>query len=70
MEDLPSSRKEHGPVIAYIVRRVLYAIPIMVGVKCVTPDAIREWKLERGNDRPLLYYTQADVFPFASKGSG
>jgi len=71
-------------VIAYIVRRVLYAIPILIGVnlitfllffvvnspddmarlqlgvKRVTPDAIQEWKLERGYDRPLLYDTQAD----------
>lgn len=64
---------------AYIIRRVLYAIPILIGVnaltfvlffvvnspdemarmhlglKRVTPDAIEQWKAERGYDRPLLY---------------
>ena len=66
-------------MIAYIIRRLLYAIPILIGVnvltfalffvvntpddmarvhlgvKRVTPDAIRKWKEERGYDKPLLY---------------
>jgi peptide/nickel transport system permease protein len=66
-------------MIAYIIRRLLYAIPILIGVnvitftlffvvnspddmarvhlgvKRVTPEAIRKWKEERGYDRPLLY---------------
>jgi len=65
-------------VIAYIIRRVLYAIPILMGVnvltfvlffvinspddmarlnlgvKRVTPEAIQEWKQERGYHLPLL----------------
>lgn len=64
---------------AYIVRRLLYAVPILVGVnlitfvlffvvnspddmarmqlgvKRVTPEAIRGWKAEHGYDLPLLY---------------
>ncbi|WP_260293558.1 ABC transporter permease [Sedimenticola hydrogenitrophicus] len=66
-------------MIAYIIRRVLYAIPILIGIniltfvlffvvnspddmarmnlgmKRVTPEAIENWKAERGYDRPLLY---------------
>jgi len=66
-------------VSAYIVRRLLYAVPILVGVnlitfvlffvvnspddmarmqlgvKRVTPEAIRGWKAEHGYDLPLLY---------------
>ncbi|HEX9181371.1 MAG TPA: ABC transporter permease [Burkholderiales bacterium] len=66
-------------MIAYIIRRMLYAIPILLGVnvitfalffvvnspddmarmhlgvKRVTPEAIQNWKEERGYDRPLLY---------------
>lgn len=64
---------------AYIVRRLFYALPILIGVnlltfalffvvntpddmarmhlgmKRVTPEAVQEWKRERGYDRPLLY---------------
>ena len=63
----------------YILRRILYAIPILVGVnlitfflffvvntpddmarmqlgmKHVTPEAIDNWKQERGYDRPLFW---------------
>jgi peptide/nickel transport system permease protein len=66
-------------MIAYIIRRVLYAIPILIGIniltfvlffvvnspddmarmnlgmKRVTPEAIENWKAERGYDKPLLY---------------
>ncbi|MGH8661978.1 MAG: ABC transporter permease [Burkholderiales bacterium] len=66
-------------MISYIIRRLLYAIPILIGVnvftfalffvvntpddmarvhlgvKRVTPEAIRKWKVERGYDKPLLY---------------
>jgi len=72
-------RTESSALTAYIIRRVLYAIPILIGVnaltfvlffvvnspdemarmhlglKRVTPDAIEQWKAERGYDRPLLY---------------
>ena len=64
---------------AYLLRRLLYAIPILIGVnlltfalffvvntpddmarmqlgvKRVTPEAIADWKRERGYDRPLLF---------------
>ncbi len=64
---------------AYLVRRLLYAIPILIGVnlitftlffvvntpddmahlhlgvKHVTPEAIVNWKRERGYDQPLVY---------------
>jgi len=64
---------------AYVVRRILYAIPILIGVnlitfalffivntpddmarmqlgaKRVTPEAIEQWKAQRGYDRPMLY---------------
>lgn len=70
-------------MMAYILRRTLYAIPILLGVnlltfllffvvnspddmarmhlgvKRVTPDAIQEWKAERGYDLPLLYNENA-----------
>lgn len=63
----------------YILRRALYALPILVGVnvitfvlffvvntpddmarmqlgmKHVTPEAVEQWKQERGYDRPVLY---------------
>ena len=66
-------------MIACIIRRLLYASPILIGVnvitftlffvvnspddmarvhlgvKRVTPEAIRKWKEERGYDKPLLY---------------
>lgn len=70
-------------MMAYIVRRLLYAIPILIGVnlitfalffvvntpddmarlhlgvKRVTPEAIDQWKQERGYDKPLLYNAAA-----------
>ena len=70
-------------MIAYILRRLLYAIPILIGVnvitfglffmvntpddmarmqlgvKRVTPEAIANWKQERGYDKPLLLNTSA-----------
>lgn len=69
---------------AYIVRRALYAIPILIGVnlltfvlffvvnspddmarmhlgmKRVTPEAIEQWKVDRGYDKPLLFNTEAE----------
>ena len=63
----------------YIIRRLLYAIPILIGVnlitfalffivnspddmarmqlgvKHVTQDAIQQWKMEKGYDKPLFY---------------
>lgn len=71
-------------MIAYILRRILYAIPILIGVnvltfvlffvvnspddmarmhlgmKRVTPEAIENWKAERGYDKPLLLNHQKD----------
>lgn len=68
---------------AYIVRRILYAIPILIGVnlitfmlffvvnspddmarmqlgvKRVTPEAVENWKRERGYDRPLIFNGEA-----------
>jgi len=68
---------------AYVIRRLLYAIPILIGVnlitfllflvinspddmarmqlgiKRVTPEAIKTWKQERGYDRPLLFNQEA-----------
>ncbi len=70
-------------MMAYIIRRILYAIPILIGVniftfmlffvvntpddmarmhlgmKRVTPQAVENWKQERGYNRPLLYNSQA-----------
>jgi len=70
-------------MMAYIVRRILYAIPILLGVniltfvlffvinspddmarmnlgmKRVTPEAVENWKQERGYDKPLLYNRSA-----------
>ncbi len=70
-------------MLAYIVRRMLYAIPILIGVnlltfllffvvntpdnmarmqlgmKHVTPEAIANWKRERGYDKPLLFNSAA-----------
>lgn len=66
-------------MLRYLMRRVVYAVPILIGVnvitfalffvvntpddmarmqlgtKRVTPEAIEQWKHERGYDRPLLY---------------
>jgi peptide/nickel transport system permease protein len=68
---------------AYIVRRLLYAIPILVGInlltftlffvvnspddmarsqlgeKYVTREAIENWKVENGYDKPLFYNAEA-----------
>jgi peptide/nickel transport system permease protein len=65
-------------MIAYIIRRLFYAIPILIGVnlltfvlffivnspddmarsqlgeKYVTPEAIENWKIENGYDKPLF----------------
>lgn len=70
-------------MMAYIVRRVFYAIPILIGVnvltfllffvvnspddmarmnlgmKRVTPEAVENWKQERGYHLPLLYNASA-----------
>jgi peptide/nickel transport system permease protein len=67
----------------YIIRRILYAIPILIGVniitftlffvvnspddmarmnlgmKRITPEAIEQWKVERGYDKPILYNEKA-----------
>ncbi|MCU7848520.1 MAG: ABC transporter permease [Candidatus Thiodiazotropha sp. (ex Lucinoma kastoroae)] len=66
-------------MMAYIIRRIFYAIPILIGVniitfmlffvvnspedmarmnlgmKRITPEAIQQWKEERGYDKPMLY---------------
>lgn len=66
-------------MIAYLIRRLLYAVPILVGVnlltfalffvvntpddmariqlgiKRVTPDAIHNWKVAHGYDKPLFF---------------
>ena len=71
-------------MMAYIIRRILYAIPILIGVniftfvlffvvntpddmarmhlgmKRVTPEAVQNWKQERGYNRPLLYNAEAE----------
>ena len=71
-------------MIAYLLRRLLYAIPILIGVnlltfalffmvntpddmarmqlgvKRVTPEAIEDWKRERGYDRPLFVNAAAE----------
>jgi peptide/nickel transport system permease protein len=68
---------------AYLLRRLLYAIPILIGVnvltfalffvvntpddmarmqlgvKRVTPEAIADWKRERGYDKPLFVNSEA-----------
>ncbi len=68
---------------AYLVRRIFYAVPILLGVnlitftlffvvnspddmarmhlgmKHVTPEAIEQWKAERGYDKPLIYNAEA-----------
>lgn len=71
-------------MMAYVVRRLLYAVPILIGVnlitfflffvvnspddmarmhlgvKRVTPEAIENWKAERGYDKPLTYNAAGD----------
>jgi peptide/nickel transport system permease protein len=66
-------------MLAYIIRRLGYAIPILIGVnlltfalffvvntpdqmaqvqlgdKHITPEAVQEWKAQRGYDKPLLF---------------
>ncbi|MDJ0805295.1 MAG: ABC transporter permease [Gammaproteobacteria bacterium] len=73
-------------MMAYIVRRILYAIPILIGVnlitftlffivnspddmarmhlgvKRVTPEAIEQWKVEHGYNKPTLYNASAQGF--------
>lgn len=70
-------------MLAYIVRRVAYAVPILIGVnvitfalfflvntpddmarmhlgfKRVTPQAVEQWKHDRGYDKPLFYNPRA-----------
>ena len=70
-------------MINYLIRRILYAIPILIGVnlitfalfffvntpddmarmqlgqKRVTEEAVRNWKVERGYDRPLFINSAA-----------
>ncbi len=70
-------------MIAYLIRRILYALPILVGVnlltftlffvvntpddmarmqlgiKRVTPDAIEQWKVQHGYDKPLMLNASA-----------
>jgi peptide/nickel transport system permease protein len=70
-------------MIAYLIRRILYALPILVGVnlltfalffvvntpddmarmqlgiKRVTPDAIEQWKVQHGYDKPLMLNSAA-----------
>ncbi len=70
-------------MMAYLARRLLYAVPILLGVnlitftlffvvnspddmarmhlgaKRVTPEAIEQWKAERGYDKPLIYNAKA-----------
>ncbi len=70
-------------MIAYLIRRMLYAIPILVGVnlltfalffvvntpddmarmqlgiKRVTPEAIRLWEQQKGYDKPLIFNREA-----------
>lgn len=71
-------------MMAYIVRRTLYAIPILIGVnlltfmlffvvnspddmarmhlgaKRVSDEAVQQWKVERGYDRPLVFNVEAE----------
>ncbi len=71
-------------MLSYLLRRLLYALPILVGVnlitfflffvvnspddvarmqlgmKHVTPEAIANWKRERGYDRPLFWNEQSN----------
>ena len=68
----------------YIIRRILYAIPILIGVnlitfvlffvvntpddmarmhlgmKRVTPEAVQQWKEERGYDKAMVYNAEAN----------
>jgi len=67
----------------YIIRRLFYAIPILIGVnlitfmlffvvntpddmahmhlgmKRVTPEAVEQWKVERGYDKPMVFNSEA-----------
>lgn len=71
-------------MLAYLIRRLLYAVPILIGVnvltfalffvvnspddmarmhlgvKRVTPEAIQQWKAQRGYDLPLFVNEKAD----------
>jgi peptide/nickel transport system permease protein len=81
---LPGAAAGGGAMSAYIARRVLYALPILLGVnvitfflffvvnspddmarmhlgsKHVTPQAVENWKAERGYDKPLLWNAARD----------
>lgn len=70
-------------MLSYIIRRIFYAIPILIGVnlitftlffvvsspddmarmhlgqKHVTTEAIQQWKIKQGYDKPLFYNAQA-----------
>ena len=70
-------------MLAYIIRRLLYAVPILIGVnlltfalffvvntpdqmarvqlgdKHVTEEAVTEWKVQRGYDKPLVLNSEA-----------
>jgi peptide/nickel transport system permease protein len=70
-------------MLGYVIKRILYAIPILIGInvitfvlffvvntpdnmarmqlgmKRVTPQAIENWKQERGYDKPVLYNARA-----------
>ncbi len=70
-------------MLAYIIRRILYAIPILIGVniitfvlffivnspddmarmqlgeKRVTQEAINNWKIQRGYDKPVVWNSEA-----------
>lgn len=78
-------------MLAYLVRRLLYAIPILIGVnlitfalfflvnspddmarmqlgvKRVTPEAVAQWKAERGYDQPLFWNSGAQGLEQASR---
>jgi peptide/nickel transport system permease protein len=73
-------------MMAYIVRRILYAFPILLGVniitfalffmvnspdqmakvqlgmKYITPDAVKNWKQQHGYDKPLFINTSESGF--------
>ncbi|MGB1091746.1 MAG: ABC transporter permease [Oceanobacter sp.] len=71
-------------MLAYIIRRLIYAIPILIGVNLITfalffvvntpdqmarvqlgdkhldPQAVEQWKAQRGYDKPLFWNTDED----------
>ena len=78
-------------MIAYIIRRLLYAIPILItvnvltfilffyvnspddiaraqlGDKRTTPEAVEQWKAERGYAKPLIWNTKESGFNVVKK---